>query len=114
MKLIIDIPNNIYDAIKKTQTIISGQRSGKTLLQILVNSVENGTPLDSVIEEYVERGAITENMRMLYKIDSIKAEIKELRDSWEKDCYHDEAEALDTALRIIDKHMRGTADETDN
>lgn len=48
MKLIIDIPDNIYDAIKEAQTIISGQRSGKTLLQILVNSVENGIPLDDV------------------------------------------------------------------
>lgn len=54
MKLIIDIPDNIYDAIKKAQTIISGQRSGKTLLQILVNSVENGTPLDSVRAEIVK------------------------------------------------------------
>ena len=51
MKLIIDIPDNIYDAIKKVQTISSGQRSGKTLLQILVNSVENSTPLDDVKAE---------------------------------------------------------------
>lgn len=51
MKIIIDIPDNIYDAIKEAQTIISGQRSGKTLLQILVNSVENGIPLDDVKAE---------------------------------------------------------------
>lgn len=38
-------------------------------------------------------------------IDDIKLEIKELRDSWEKDGYHDEAEALNTALKIIDKHI---------
>lgn len=38
-------------------------------------------------------------------LDDVKAEIKELRDSWEKDCYHDEAEALNTALKIIDKHI---------
>jgi hypothetical protein len=55
MKLIIDIPDNIYYAIKKAQTIISGQRSGKTLLQILVNSVENGTPLDDVKAEIREQ-----------------------------------------------------------
>lgn len=51
MKVIIDIPDNIYDAIKKMQTIVSCQRSGKTFLQILVNSVENGTPLDDVKEQ---------------------------------------------------------------
>lgn len=45
MKIVIDIPDNIYDAIKSAQTLVSGQRSGKTLLQILVSSVENGTPL---------------------------------------------------------------------
>lgn len=45
MKIVIDVPDNIYDAIKSAQTIVSGQRSGKTLLQILVSSVENGTPL---------------------------------------------------------------------
>ena len=56
MKLIIDIPDNIYDAIKEAQTIISGQRSGKTYLQILVNSVEKGTPLDDVKAE-IEQNA---------------------------------------------------------
>lgn len=35
MKLIIDIPDNIYDAIKKAQTIISGQRSGKPYCKYL-------------------------------------------------------------------------------
>ena len=48
MKLIIDIPDNIYYAIKITQPFISGKLSGKTYLQILVNSVQNGTPLDDV------------------------------------------------------------------
>ena len=38
-------------------------------------------------------------------LDDVKAEIRELRDSWEKDCYHDEAEALNIALKIIDKHI---------
>ena len=45
MQIVIDIPEHIYDAIKKAQEMVSGQRSGKTLLQILVNSIENGTPL---------------------------------------------------------------------
>lgn len=88
MKLIIDIPDNIYDAIKKAQTIISGQRSGKTLLQILVNSVENGTPLDDV-----------------------KAEIMSYRDSVDRAISEDEFKrdgmkiAYQDCIEIIDKHM---------
>ena len=39
-------------------------------------------------------------------IDKIKTEIKEIRDSWRKDCYDDEANALDTALKIIDKYTQ--------
>ena len=46
----------------------------------------NATPFDSFIE-------------------GIKGEITELRDSWELDCYHDEADALNKAVQIIDKHM---------
>ncbi len=60
MKVIIDIPDNIYDAIKKAQTIISGQRSGKTLLQILVNSVENGTPLPKGHGRLIDADAVLE------------------------------------------------------
>ena len=86
MKLIIDIPDNIYDAIKKVQTLVSGQRSGKTFLQILVNSVENGTPFDSVIED-------------------IKAEIKDQMDDDDYFC------GLSLALQIIDKHISGKENE---
>ena len=44
-------------------------------------------------------------------IEDIKAEITEIRDSWETDCYHDEADALDKALKIIDKHISGKENE---
>lgn len=40
-------------------------------------------------------------------LEQIRAEITEIRDSWEKDCYHDEADALTYALKIIDKYMKG-------
>ena len=61
MKLIIDIPDNIYYAIKITQPFISGRISGKTYLQILVNSVQNGTPLDDVKAEIAEEICLTDN-----------------------------------------------------
>ena len=44
MKLIIDIPESLYNAINQEFTV-NGMRSGKTLLQKLVNSIRNGTPL---------------------------------------------------------------------
>lgn len=37
-------------------------------------------------------------------LDKIRDEITEIRDSWEKDNYHDEADALTLALRIIDEY----------
>lgn len=37
-------------------------------------------------------------------LEKIRAEITELRDSYEKDNYHDEADALTTALAILDKN----------
>ena len=88
MKLIIDIPDNIYDAIKEAQTIISGQRSGKTLLQILINSVENGTPLDDIkakIEKQIER-------------DFAFAETETLKVS----CHYGIANGLQNAIRFLD------------
>ena len=33
--------------------------------------------------------------------DKVVEKITKLRDCWEKDCYHDEADALTTALKII-------------
>ena len=92
MKLIIDIPDNIYDAIKKVQRIISGQRSGKTLLQILVNSVENGIPLDDVKAE-INKNIINEYTgQNEYEIAL--------------------SDGLELALQIIDKHI-GKAESED-
>ena len=51
MKLIIDIPEVYYEALSKTEEIISSQRSGKTLMSVIYSAVGNGTPLNSVIED---------------------------------------------------------------
>lgn len=59
----------------------------------LISAIRHGTPLSEIL-------------------DKIKGEIRELRDSWEKDCYHDEAEALNIALKIIDKHISAEKDNT--
>ena len=86
MKLVIDIPNNIYDAIKKTETYISGQRTGKTLLQILMSSVDDGTPLEEVLGE-------------------IKGEILKM-----SHCELDDGQVLvtvDDMIELIDSHISG-------
>lgn len=45
MKLIIEIPEVYYEALRKTDVIISGQRSGKTLMSVIFDAVANGIPL---------------------------------------------------------------------
>jgi len=58
----------------------------------------------------IEQSAIL--LRKLYEeyehtLEQIRAEITEIRDSWEKDCYQDEADALTLALKIIDRYTKG-------
>ena len=45
MQIVIDIPEVFYEALRKTDEIISGQRSGKTLMSVIYNAVAQGTPL---------------------------------------------------------------------
>ena len=45
MQIVIDIPEVYFEALRKTDVIISGQRSGKTLTSVIYNAVANGTPL---------------------------------------------------------------------
>lgn len=45
MQIVIDIPEVFYEALRKTDEIISGQRSGKTFMSVIYNAVANGTPL---------------------------------------------------------------------
>lgn len=45
MQIVIDIPEVYYEALRKTDEIISGQRSGKTLMSVIYDAVGKGTPL---------------------------------------------------------------------
>ena len=45
MQIVIDIPEVFYEALRKTYEIISGQRSGKTLMSVIYNAVAQGIPL---------------------------------------------------------------------
>lgn len=48
MQIVINIPEVFYEALRNTDEIISGQRSGKTLMSVIFNAVANGTPLPKV------------------------------------------------------------------
>ena len=45
MQIVIDIPEVFYEALKKTDEIVSGQRSGKTLMSVIYNAVAKGISL---------------------------------------------------------------------
>lgn len=98
MRLIIDIFEEDYESAK--QRWAKGGSVHK-----MDYCVSKGIPFDSVIAEYVERGAITENMRMLDKIYSMRAEIEQIIPC--------DKEALSVklgVLEIIDKHVSDMAD----
>lgn len=84
MKYVIDIPDNEYKQNRH-----------------YYDSVYHGTPFNDVIEEYVERGATTENMIMLKNIEDIKKEIIHYND------IHCNSEfiSVGTVFEIIDKHI---------
>ena len=45
IELVIKIPEVYYEALRKTDMMVSGQRSGKTLMSVIYNAVANGTLL---------------------------------------------------------------------
>lgn len=45
VEVVIKIPEVFYEALKQTDIMVSGQRSGKTLMSVIYNAVANGTPL---------------------------------------------------------------------
>ena len=51
MKLIIDIPEDYYEVLSKTEVILTSQRSGKTFMSVIYSAVKNGIPLDDVKKE---------------------------------------------------------------
>ena len=57
--------------------------------------------------DFIQPKKVVGKMISMSVIDDIKAELTYIRDSWEKDNYHDEADALTLALKKIDKHIGG-------
>ncbi len=45
VELVIKIPEVYFEALKKTDVIVSGQRNGKTLMSVIYGAVAKGIPL---------------------------------------------------------------------
>ena len=99
MKLIIDIPEDLYAHIYSDAEIIiyGGMRSGKTLLATLLRSIRNGTPLDDVkaiMEKQIER-------------DFAFAETE----TFKVPCHYGTANGLQVAVRILDNIGKAESEE---
>lgn len=48
VKLIIEIPKDYYEVMRRNEVILGSARSGKTLTNVIYSAVANGTLLDDV------------------------------------------------------------------
>ena len=67
MKIVIDIPKEMYQKIKETSRFISGRRSGKRFDYILFNAVNNGTPLPKEHGRLIDADVLVDGMEDNYE-----------------------------------------------
>jgi len=99
MQIVIDIPEDFYEALKKTDEMPSGLRSEKTLMSVVYSAVAKGTPFP---EEPV--------------LNKIRAEMADLASRTMND---NRASGMWTCIDILDKYKRerkerGNMTEKDN
>lgn len=87
MQILIDKPEDFYEALKKTDEMSSGLHSEKTLMSVIYSAVAKGTPFP---EEPV--------------LDKIRAEIEAIIGERGLDDY-DFCSGLICARKIIDKYL---------
>jgi len=61
VEVVIKIPKVFYEALKQTDIMVSGQRSGKTLMSVIYNAVANGVPLPKGHGRLVDADSILED-----------------------------------------------------
>lgn len=93
MQILIDIPEDFYEALKKAYGMSSGLPSEKTLMSVVYSAVANGTPLP-------EGHGVLEEQPVL---DKIRAEIETIIGEHNLDDY-DFCSGLIRARKIIDKY----------
>jgi hypothetical protein len=93
MQIVIDIPEVFYEALKNTEKIVSGQRSGKTLMSVIYSAVANGTPLPKGHGRLIDADEILNHAHI---------EEDEDGDIFVKKWYCIEKDVFDNALVLID------------
>lgn len=59
IELVIKIPEEMYEALRKTYVITGGQRmNGKTLMSVIYNAVGSGTPIPKGHGDLIDRNEI--------------------------------------------------------
>lgn len=53
MKIVIDIPEEIYKFIKISHFYGSGRRNGKTIERHVINAIKQGKPLPNITDEQI-------------------------------------------------------------
>lgn len=85
MQIVIDIPKEIYETLRKADAIISSQRSNKSLTSIIFDAVAKGTPLNKIRAE-IDGAKVPKNQMSFFRdginyalhiIDKYRNEVRE-------------------------------------
>lgn len=110
VKLIIAIPREMHEALSKTKRIISSQRSGKTLMNVIYSAVAKATPLDSdsehaELQAYFDGESFGWDEGREALIEEVRAEIDKAQEPYMTSTAYDEGVrfGLMLAYQIVDK-----------
>lgn len=75
MQILIDIPEDFYEALKKTDEISSGLHSEKTLMSVIYSAVAKGTPFPEEHGRIIDESKITkcEQIGLVITDDNVKS-----------------------------------------
>jgi hypothetical protein len=77
ISLVIKIPEDYYEALRKTDLIISGIRSEETLMSVIYGAVAKGTPLSK------GHGRLIDADALIKKMEEREEKLKDDRSMWE-------------------------------
>ena len=70
MQILIDIPEDFYEALKKTDEMSSGLHSEKTLMSVIYSAVAKGTPLPEGHGDLIDKNKLSKKKQYLFKTDN--------------------------------------------
>jgi hypothetical protein len=111
VKLIIAIPKEMHEALLKTERIISSQRCGKTLMNVIYSAVAKATPLDNnperaELQAYFDGESFGWDEGREALIDDVKSEIDKAQEPYITNTAYDEGVrfGLMLAYQIVDRY----------